>query len=74
MRDTVVSLGADLRSSVPVRSISVPENARPSVRLESGEVIEADVIVGADGSESVVRREILGQEIRPTPFGLAVFK
>ena len=54
--------------------MSVPRIGRPSVRLESGEVVEADVIVGADGSNSVVRKELLGQELRPTPLGLTMFK
>lgn len=74
MYETAVSYGADIRPECRVTSVSVPEDGRPSVQLESGEVIEADVVVGADGSNSVVRRDMLGQELRPTPLGLTIFK
>ncbi|KAI0344632.1 FAD/NAD(P)-binding domain-containing protein [Trametopsis cervina] len=64
---------AVIRSGVKVTSISVAEGLKPSARLTTGEVIEADVIIGADGSDSMVRREIIGQELRETPLGLTVF-
>lgn len=74
MRQSAVSHGADLRPNCRVTSLSVPETGRPSVRLASGEVIHADVVVGSDGSDSVVRTEVLGQELRGTPLGLTIFK
>ena len=41
-------MGAVLRFGCKVDGIAC-NDVRPSVRLESGELIEADVIVGADG-------------------------
>lgn len=74
MRECALSFGAELRPCSQITSIMVPETTRPSVRIEYGEVIQADVIIGADGSNSIVRREMLGQELRGTSLGLTVFK
>ena len=47
---------------------------RPSVRLKTGEILHADVIVGADGHRSVVRRVVTGEaEVEATPTGLSVY-
>ncbi|KAI0700907.1 hypothetical protein BC835DRAFT_1325529 [Cytidiella melzeri] len=73
LRDRAVSYGAEIREGVTVLSISVQGDCRPSARLTSGEVIEADVLIGADGSNSLVRREITGQEFCDSPLGLALF-
>ncbi len=74
VHDRAVSYGADIRHDVAVAGISVQKGTRPSARLISGEVIEADVILGADGSNSTIRREIIGQELHETPLGTALFK
>ena len=34
----------------------------PSVVLSSGEVVKADIIIGADGAESLVRSLIVGKQ------------
>jgi len=46
---------------------------RPAVRLNTGEIPHADVIIGADGPRSVVRPVVSddeGQEATPIGFGL----
>jgi len=45
------------------RCISVSQSAdEVEVRLQSGEVLHADVLVGCDGIHSVVRRQLRGEE------------
>ncbi|KAI0812477.1 hypothetical protein BC629DRAFT_1589237 [Irpex lacteus] len=73
VHDRAVSYGAEIRHDVAVAGISVQKGTRPSARLISGEVIEVDVILGADGSNSPIRREIIGQELHETPLGTALF-
>jgi len=46
----------------------------PKVTLESGEIIYADLIVGADGVRSVVRDVVVGQRDSPTPTGDAAYR
>ncbi|MFD1557304.1 FAD-dependent monooxygenase [Paraburkholderia silviterrae] len=52
---------ADLRLGQRVAGIEQDQHAA-SLKLESGETIEADVIIGADGIHSAIRRSILGDE------------
>ncbi|KAI9438617.1 hypothetical protein H4582DRAFT_185184 [Lactarius indigo] len=55
-------------------SIAGPSTLRPSVRLKTGEILHADVIVGADGQRSIVRRAVTEDaEPEPTPTGLSVY-
>ncbi|KAI0958323.1 hypothetical protein AcV7_004175 [Taiwanofungus camphoratus] len=59
LHDTAVEHGAKIRSNAEVVSMSVrPE--RPSVTLASGEELDADVLVGADGLDSLSRAMMLG--------------
>ena len=74
LRDQALSYGAEIRHDVEVSGVSVKKGSRPSARLTSGEVIEADVILGADGPRSQIRRGIIGQELHETPLGTALFK
>lgn len=47
---------------------------RPSVRLKSGEILHADVILGADGPQGVVRRVVTGEpDQEAVPTGLSVY-
>ncbi|PCH35454.1 FAD/NAD(P)-binding domain-containing protein [Wolfiporia cocos MD-104 SS10] len=48
--------------------------AAPSVTLASGEVLRADVVVGADGVKSTVQRFVLGQTNPATATGDAVYR
>jgi len=48
--------------SDPATSASVTGYGPPSVQLENGEVLTADIIIGADGSRSMVRELLLEPE------------
>jgi salicylate hydroxylase len=50
------------------------DSATGTVELESGEVYAADLIIGADGSHSVCRREVLGYEQSPIESGKSAFR
>lgn len=45
--------------SDPATSASVTRHGPPSVQLENGEILSADIIIGADGSRSIVREVLL---------------
>lgn len=48
--------------SVPAISASVTGYSPPSVQLANGEILTADIIIGADGSRSMVRDLLLEPE------------
>ena len=48
--------------SDPATSASVTGYGPPSVRLANGEVLNADIVIGADGSRSMVREVVLDPE------------
>ena len=48
--------------SDPAASASVTDLVPPSVKLVNGEVLTADIVVGADGSRSMVRELLLEPE------------
>ena len=48
--------------SDPATSASVTGHGFPSVRLTNGEILTADIIIGADGSRSIVRELLLNPE------------
>lgn len=65
--------GARIDFHTGVESVR-PGDPSPSVVLASGEVVTADVVIGADGSNGVTRSVILGEEdpwVRPG--GLTVY-
>lgn len=45
-----------------------------TVELASGEVLSADLIVGADGIKSAVRKYVLGEEANAIPTGLSAYR
>ncbi|KAJ7067389.1 hypothetical protein C8F01DRAFT_1342386, partial [Mycena amicta] len=45
-----------------------------TITLENGEIVTADLVVGADGVHSIVRSSILGQEVHAEPTGWACFR
>ena len=46
----------------------------PSITLESGEVLYADLIVGADGVKSRLQKVVTGLDDQPTPTGDAAYR
>jgi len=51
-----------------------PDPVSPSVTLKSGEVIWADLIVGADGVKSYIQRVVSGRPNQAEPTGDAVYR
>ncbi len=49
------------------------EDNKPSVTLVTGEVLTADVIVGADGCKSLVREVVLEEEDCAEPGGMTLY-
>ncbi|KAJ7499867.1 FAD/NAD(P)-binding domain-containing protein [Mycena latifolia] len=45
-----------------------------TITLDSGEVVRADIVLGADGVNSVIRTEILGSEVPAAPSGWSCFR
>ena len=46
----------------------------PTLTLESGEVVSADVVIGADGLKSLAREYVVGGPDKPTPTGDAAYR
>jgi salicylate hydroxylase len=44
------------------------------VTLRNGTILEADVIIGADGIKSNLRREVIGHEIEARPTGFSAYR
>jgi salicylate hydroxylase len=73
VHDLAVSAGARVDFGTVVAQVS-PGSPRPSVTLAGGEIITADVVIGADGPRSLVRPVVVGeQEPQPAPEGITVF-
>ena len=51
-----------------------PDPVSPSVTLESGKVVKADLIVGADGVKSYIQRVVSGKPNRAEPTGDAAYR
>ena len=67
------SAGVRISFGAKVTEVS-PGTPKPSVTLASGEVITADVVIGADGPRSIVRPIVVGEEEDdPEPEGITVF-
>ncbi|KAF9871010.1 hypothetical protein CkaCkLH20_11427 [Colletotrichum karsti] len=62
---------------VTVRTGCVVQTCDPDagiVTLECGEEIEGDLIIGADGIKSVLRRAVIGKEAPAIPTGLSAYR
>lgn len=46
----------------------------PSLTLHTGEVVSADLIIGADGIHSMLRNVVVGEQIIPTSTGDATYR
>jgi hypothetical protein len=58
------------RTSTPVAG-SASRTLRPSVRLRTGETLHADIILGADGRRSMVRRAVTDEQLDATSYGIS---
>ncbi|KAJ9602803.1 hypothetical protein H2200_012583 [Cladophialophora chaetospira] len=65
--DEVVRLGGQIRLNAKV--VDIKSSGEPHALLETGEIVRADVIVGADGLWSAIRDVVLGQPSPPMPTG-----
>ncbi|KAJ6504114.1 hypothetical protein C8R47DRAFT_1104293 [Mycena vitilis] len=64
--DLATRAGVEFRYNAPVASVDC---GNVSITLEDGECIYADLVVGADGPDSLVRTEILGKRVAGVPDG-----
>ena len=71
--DLATEAGANVSINTVVSSIQTGDGPQHSVILTNGEVINADVIIGADGCSSIVRPYVTGREESPKPAGLTVY-
>jgi salicylate hydroxylase len=46
----------------------------PSLTLESGEIVQADLVFGADGVKSTIRETVVGGPDKPQPTGDAAYR
>jgi salicylate hydroxylase len=63
--------GADIRLGCDVTRLDF---SQPSLELSTGEIYEADVILGADGVKSFCRNTLLGYDDHPQSTGDAVYR
>ncbi|KAH9948607.1 FAD/NAD-P-binding domain-containing protein [Amylocystis lapponica] len=70
LTDAVIASGVQLRTNVEVIEVNGEER---TVRLSSGEVLKADVIIGADGVRGRCRAAVTGHEERGTPIGVSMY-
>lgn len=69
--DLAIAHGAEIRYKAEVKQIDTYEC---EVSLSSGEVLSADVIIGADGERGMCRRMVLGRAERIAPTGVTLFE
>ncbi|EKM50084.1 uncharacterized protein PHACADRAFT_46976, partial [Phanerochaete carnosa HHB-10118-sp] len=67
-----IESGAKVDFGVSVASVA-PGDPRPTVTLSTGKVLEADIVIGADGPRSLVRPVVLDRPDDAVPSGLTVF-
>jgi salicylate hydroxylase len=67
--------GALIETGVGVKAVhaSASGAGSPSVELESGESLNADVVIGADGYRSIVRAVVVGEEDSGEDAGMSVY-
>lgn len=70
-----VEAGATVRFNTEVTSIhqGSDEIPNPSVTLANGDVLTADVLIGADGYKSQVRDIVLEEEDNARPAGMTLY-
>lgn len=76
LRDAAVSPDmpgkpVEIRTASPVVACDAEAG---SVTLGSGEKLQADLVIGADGIKSVIRTAVLGEERKALPTGLSAYR
>ncbi|KAK6348020.1 hypothetical protein TWF718_005841 [Orbilia javanica] len=69
--DRVADLGIDIKMGHNVVEF---DEEKPAVKLESGEWVEADIVIGADGIKSQTRELVLGFSDKPKSSGYACYR
>jgi salicylate hydroxylase len=62
MYENALKLGVEIRLGCRIKDI---DQSKPSLLLENGELLKADLIVGADGVRSQVRTAVPGENVSP---------
>ncbi|KAM0752591.1 FAD/NAD(P)-binding domain-containing protein [Meredithblackwellia eburnea MCA 4105] len=62
---------AQIRLATPAKQIDCEAG---KITLVNGEVLSADVIIGADGIHSIVRAAVVGKQSSPKPTGRSVYR
>ncbi len=75
LRKLAVDAGAVIRLDTEVKTVrpGSEEDPRPSAVLSTGEVMSADILVGADGSSSIVRDVVVEEKDLLKSAGLTVY-
>ena len=71
MYNTAKALGAQVRTGAEIVDI---DPFKPSVTLRGGEVLSADVVVGADGPYGLTRQSLVGENPMKTPMGFMMYE
>lgn len=66
-----IKQGVEVRMSTTVTDY---DQAKPSIILSTGEEIEGDVVIVADGVKSIGRTTVLGCEDKPLHSGYAIYR
>lgn len=73
--DAALETGSvNVRFNCRVASVECSEGTQPSVSLFNGEVIQGDVIIGADGIHSISRQFVAGVHDQPQDTGDAAYR
>ncbi|KAI0692495.1 FAD/NAD(P)-binding domain-containing protein [Cytidiella melzeri] len=70
--DLAISAGAKVTFGASVKSVQ-PGEPKPSITLSTGQVLTADMVIGADGPNSKVRQVVNGGEDTAEPSGFTIF-
>lgn len=61
----------DIRTNCRVVSMNP---SIPTLTLQTGEIVYADLVIGADGVKSLSRQYVMGEPDEPTPTGDAAYR
>ncbi|KAI3533717.1 monooxygenase [Colletotrichum abscissum] len=71
MKDFALEQGVKIRLG---ERVEVYDPSQPSITLSSGEIIQSDVVIIADGVRSKGRTTVLGYEDKPQASGYAIYR